>query len=172
VFPYTYVRTKDGYTFLAGFSDINWHALTSVMENPDLKSKYPSIFERLKLTNEKQIFAEIEKWSQNYTSDEILAKVQEYDRTVGKGVVATGRVNTPEDTAKEDNWWKRRVLKKIIDPYYGEILLQMPPWKMTETPPRVKTVCRPVGADNEYIYMKYLGIGKAALAKLAEEGIL
>jgi crotonobetainyl-CoA:carnitine CoA-transferase CaiB-like acyl-CoA transferase len=48
----------------------------------------------------------------------------------------------------------------------------MPPWKMTETPPRVKTVCRPVGADNEYIYMKYLGIGKAALAKLAEEGIL
>jgi crotonobetainyl-CoA:carnitine CoA-transferase CaiB-like acyl-CoA transferase len=172
VFPYTYVRTKDGYTFLAGFSDINWHALTSVMENPDLKAKYPSIFERLKLENEKQIFAEIEKWSQNFTSDEILAKVQEYDRTVGKGVVATGRVNTPEDTANEDNWWKRRVLKKIIDPYYGEILLQMPPWKMTETPPRVKTVCRPVGADNEYIYMKYLGIGKEALAKLAEEGIL
>ena len=172
VFPYTYVETKDGYTFLAGFSDINWSALTAVMGNPELKGRYPSIFERLNLENEKQIYAEIEKWSRNHTSDEILAKVQEYDRTVGKGVVATGRVNTPEETVAEDNWWKRKVFKKVIDPVYGEILLQMPPWKMTETPPRVKTVCKPVGADNEYIYMKYLGFGKGTVTRLKEEGVI
>ena len=98
--------------------------------------------------------------------------MQEYDRTVGKGVVATGRVNTPEDTVNEENWWKRKVFKKIIDPYYGEILLQMPPWKMSETPPRVKTVCRPVGADNDYIFTKYLGIGPLELSSLKEEGVL
>ena len=172
VFPYTYVRTKDGYTFLAGFSDLNWSALCNVMKNPELKTKYPTIFDRLNLENEKQIYVELEKWARNQTSDEILKKVQEYDRAGGKGVVATGRVNTPEDTVNEDNWWKRRVFKKVIDPVYGEILLQMPPWKMTETPPRVKTVCKPIGADNDYIYMKYLGFGKAHLVKLQEEGTI
>jgi crotonobetainyl-CoA:carnitine CoA-transferase CaiB-like acyl-CoA transferase len=48
----------------------------------------------------------------------------------------------------------------------------MPPWKMSETPPRVKTVCRPVGADNEYIFTKYLGIGPSELSTLSEEGVL
>ncbi len=172
VFPYTYVRTRDGYTFLAGFSDINWFALTSIMGDEELRAKFPSIFERLKLDNEKQIFEALEKWAKDLTSDEILSKVQQYDRTVGKGVVATGRVNSPEDTANEDNWWKRKVFKKIIDPYYGEILLQMPPWKMSETPPRVKTVCRPVGGDNDYIFSKYLGIGPSELSNLKEEGVL
>ena len=172
VFPYTYVRTKDGYTFLAGFSDINWFALTSIMGSEELRAKFPSIFERLKLENEKQIFEALETWAKEFTSDEILSRVQEYDRTVGKGVVATGRVNTPEDTVNEENWWKRKVFKKIIDPYYGEILLQMPPWKMSETPPRVKTVCRPVGADNDYIFTKYLGIGPSELSSLKEEGVL
>lgn len=172
VFPYTYVKSKDGFTFLAGFSDINWFALTSIMENPQLREKYPSIFARLNYENEKQIFQAMEEWAREYTSEEILAKVQEYDRTVGKGVVATGRVNDPVDTVREENWWKRGVFKKILDPVYGEILLQMPPWKMTETPPRLKTVCKPIGADNEYIYMKHLGFGKSYIEELSAEGII
>ncbi|MGZ8450148.1 MAG: CaiB/BaiF CoA transferase family protein [Candidatus Deferrimicrobiaceae bacterium] len=172
VFPYTYVKSKDGFTFLAGFSDINWQALTTIMENLQLREQFPNIFARLNYENEKKIFQAMESWAQNYTSDEILAKVQEYDRTVGKGVVATGRVNDPADTVAEENWWTRGAFKKVLDPVYGEILVQMPPWKMSETPPRLKTVCKPVGSDNEYIYMKYLGLGKSTIQELAAEGIL
>ncbi|RMG60546.1 MAG: CoA transferase [Deltaproteobacteria bacterium] len=172
VFPYTYVKSKDGYTFLAGFSDINWTALTTIMKNPELRERYPTIFERLQLKNEMEIHRELEKWAQNYTSDEILAMVQEYDRTVGKGVVATGRVNTPKDTVSEDNWWERGVFKKVKDPIYGELLIQMPPWKMTETPPRVKSVCKPVGADNGYVYGEFFGFGKKALEELKKEGVI
>ena len=43
---------------------------------------------------------------------------------------------------------------------------------MTESPPRVKWVCRPVGADNEYIYNLKLGLGPEQLADMKEKGII
>lgn len=43
---------------------------------------------------------------------------------------------------------------------------------MTETPPRVKWVCRLVGADNEEIYTKRLGLDCDYLRVLQEEGAL
>jgi len=45
----------------------------------------------------------------------------------------------------------------VKDPVYGELTLQGPPWKMSGTPPHFKWICRPVGAVNEFIYLKYLG---------------
>ncbi len=169
VFPYTYFRCKDGFAFIAGFSDINWAALTEIMGRPDLRERYPTIFERLEHEKEKEIYRELEAWAATYTSQEILEMVQNYK---GKGVVATGRVNEPEETLAEANWWERGVFQKIRDPYYGELLIQNPPWKMTETPPRVKWVCRPLGADNEAIYTKRVGLDSAYLGALREEGVL
>ncbi len=59
------------------------------------------------------------------------------------------------------------------DPYYGEVMVQNSTFKsMTATPGRVKWVCRPVGADNEYIYQKYLGLGSARLSELKDRGVV
>ena len=44
VFPYTYFRCKDGFAFLSGFSDINWKALCTILNRPDLQGQYPTIF--------------------------------------------------------------------------------------------------------------------------------
>jgi crotonobetainyl-CoA:carnitine CoA-transferase CaiB-like acyl-CoA transferase len=169
VFPYTYFRCKDGFAFIAGFSDVNWAALTTIMNRPDLRERYPTIFQRLEHEKEKEIYRELEAWAANYTSQQILEMVQSYR---GKGVVATGRINEPHETLAEENWWERGVFQKIQDPYYGELLIQNPPWKMTETPPRVKWICRPVGADNEEIYVKRLGLDAASLKALRAEGVL
>lgn len=43
---------------------------------------------------------------------------------------------------------------------------------MTETPARVKWVCRPLGADNEEIYTKRRGLDSDYLRVLQEEGVL
>ena len=90
----------------------------------------------------------------------------------GPGTVATGRVNRPSETLAEDHWWQRGAFRRVEDPTYGTLLVQMPPWKMSRTPPRVKWLCRTVGQDNEQIYMRYLGYGKARLAELKASGIL
>ncbi len=175
VFPYTFTPTRDGYAMVAGFSDVNFTGLTNIMGRPDLREdpRFDTFIKRLKMENKKALWEEVASWSRQFTSQEILDMVQDYllNRR-GPGTVATGRVNQPEDTLAEENWWIRGAFERIDDPNYGELVVQAPPWKMTETPPRIKWVCRPPGADNGYVYLKYLGLGKKALEELAAEGVI
>ncbi len=171
VFPYTYVRCRDGYVFIAGFSDVNFQALTRIMGREDLRADpgFKTARDRTTRSNQPRLVEEIEKWSVELTADEILRKVM---ADPGPGTVATGRVNRPSETLAEDHWWQRGAFRRVEDPTYGTLLVQMPPWKMSRTPPRVKWLCRTVGQDNEQIYMRYLGYGKARLAELKASGIL
>ncbi|MFQ5897351.1 MAG: CaiB/BaiF CoA transferase family protein [Candidatus Methylomirabilia bacterium] len=167
VYPYTYFRCKRGFVFIAGFLDPNWAALTEIMGRPDLRDRYPTI--RRRLEHAREIHPEIEAWTARHTFEEILDQVQRYQ---GGGVVATGPVNEPRETVAEAHWWERGVFQRFRDPYYGEMLIQNPPWKMTATPPRVKWLCRPVGADTAAIYGKYLGLGPSRLATLRDSGVV
>ena len=172
VFPLTYFRCKDGYAFLAGFSDINWKALCTIIDRPDLQHRFSTIFDRLNINNMAIMYKEIEKWTMARTYDEIYNAVMDYNRNVGQGVVVPGYVSEPIDTMSTANWWERQAFQKLDDPHYGEVVIANPAWKMTGSPPRVKWVCRPVGADNEQIYGLKLGLGRGQLAKMKTNGII
>lgn len=174
VFPYTYVQCKDGYTFISGFTDPNWTALCEIMNRPDLKGQFPTIKERLTPENQPKIQHEIEEFTRQYTSDELLEIISEYGKRADKkGTVVTGRLETPQDVLQRDHWNARRTFVTFNDPHYGEVLVQNSTFKtMTETPGRIKWVCRPIGADNSHIYQNYLGIGEKKLARLKEQGVV
>jgi crotonobetainyl-CoA:carnitine CoA-transferase CaiB-like acyl-CoA transferase len=172
VFPYTYFKCKDGYAFLSGFSDINWKALCTILKRPDLQGQFPTIFDRLNVDNMKVMYREIEKWTTARTYDEIYDAVMDYNKNIHVGIVVPGRVTPPMETMKTENWWVRRSFEKFHDPHYGELTIANQAWKMTETPPRVKWICRPVGADNDYIYSRKLGLGPKQLEPLKGKGII
>lgn len=173
VFPYTIIKTRDNYSFIAGFSDPNWEGLTNIMKNPELRQRFPSIFDRLKSENQRAIHAELNQWAAAFTSDEILEMVQDYVvNRRGPGIVATAGMCDVKQVFEDEVWWDRGVFEQTTDATYGDVALQAPPWKMTLTPPRIKWVCRPVGADNEYLFSRYLGIGKGALDDWAKQGIV
>lgn len=171
VFPYTFVRVKDGYALVAAYTDQNFAALCRIMGRPELRDdpRFRTTVERTQPENERALHQEIEKWSVKFTADEILKKVL---ADPGPGVVVFGRVNTPEETLGEANWWERGCLQWVQDHVYGELLLSMPVWKMTGTPPRLKWACRPPGYHNEYIYLRYLGYGRRTLEDLKGRGII
>jgi crotonobetainyl-CoA:carnitine CoA-transferase CaiB-like acyl-CoA transferase len=172
VFPYTLIRTRDGYAFIAGFSDANWTGLTNIMGRPDLKDRYPSVRDRTAADKQPEIHRELEAWSSELTSQEVLDRVMDYMMNKrGPGTVATARVNAPADTLAEAHWWERGVFQRVEDPRYGPLTLQAPPWKMSRTPPRIKWVCRPPGADNETIFTRYLGLPPSELAALRARGV-
>ncbi len=171
-YPYGYVRCKDGYCFLSGFVDINWQALCTIIERPDLKEQYPTVPERSRPDNQKKIHAELEAWATQHTYEEILHKIQVYDRTVGKGAVATGKITDPAEVVQVENWWERDALRIVEDAHYGELLVSPPAPKMTRTPPRLKWICRPVAADNSAVYARFLGYGRDTLADLRARGIV
>ncbi len=174
VFPYTYVKCKDGFTFISGFSDPNWAALCEIMSRPELQKRFPTIRERLTPENQPTIQHEIELFTERYTSEEIQRMITEYSkRPDKKGTVVTGRLETPLDVLQRDHWKERKTFIRADDPHYGEILIQNSSFKaMTKTPGRVKWACRPIGADNEFIYRKYLGIGGKRLDELKGRGVV
>ncbi len=173
VFPYTIVKTKNGYSFIAGFSDPNWEGLTNIMKEPELRAQFPTIFDRLNKENQPAIHQGIEKWSQNYTGEEILDLVQDYVvNRRGPGIVATAWMTDIKDTFEDEVWWDRGIFEKGTDPFYGDVAFQAPPWKMTLTPPRLKWMCRPVGGDNDFIFLRYLGIGKEKLKEWEKKNIV
>jgi len=174
VFPYTYVKCKDGYTFISGFTDPNWTALCEIMNRPDLRAQFPGIKERLNPHNQPTIQHEIEKFTAEYTSEELLEMVQEYGKRADKkGTVVTGRLENPNEVLGREHWKERGTFVRCNDPYYGELLVANSTFKaMSRTPGRLKWVCRPIGADNEFIYQNYLGIGGRKLKELREEGVI
>ncbi len=172
VFPYTYFKCKDGYAFLSGFSDINWKALCTILKRPDLQGQFPTIFDRLNVDNMKVMYKEIEKWTTARTYDEIYDAVMDYNKNIAVGIVVPGRVTPPLETMKTENWWVRRSFEKFNDSYYGELTVANQAWKMTETPPRLKWICRPVGADNAFVYGQKMGLGPEQLKALEKKKVI
>ncbi len=156
VFPYTFVRVRDGWAFIAGYTDPNFGALCRVMGRPELARdpRFNTTLLRTQLENEVQLRDEIQKWSVNHTAEAILAKVL---ADPGPGIVVFGPMNPPTQTLREEHWWERGCFKRVADSIYGELLLQMPAWRMTRTPPRLKWPCRPAGYHQEHVFQKYFG---------------
>jgi crotonobetainyl-CoA:carnitine CoA-transferase CaiB-like acyl-CoA transferase len=173
VSPYNFIRCKDGYGIIAGFSDANFTGLTNIMGRPELREDPRFATSVARGKNRLALHAELEHWAAHYTSQEILEKVQDYMLNKrGPGTVATGRVNAVAETFAEGHWWERGSLTTIEDPEYGELPMQGLPWKATETPPRVKWACRSAGKDNAYVYLKHLGLGRTKLAALKRGGVI
>jgi crotonobetainyl-CoA:carnitine CoA-transferase CaiB-like acyl-CoA transferase len=171
VFPYTLLKTKDGYAFVAAFADLSFIGLTTLMGRPDLRERFGTTRDRILHAGE--LHPEIERWSASLTAEGILDQFQDYMlNRRGPGILATARLNRLAEVLQEAHWWERGVFQRVDDPDYGELLLQAPLWKMSRTPPRLKWACRPIGADNAFIYLKYVGLGPTQLAALQAAGLI
>ncbi len=176
VFPYTYIRCKDGHTFIAAYNDDAFESLACIIGRPGLAKdpRFRTGPDRTKAENEKALHGILEEWSATRTADAILREIEEYtSKKSGPGAaVVTGRVNRPLETLAEENWRIRGCFARVSAPPYGELLLAAPPWKMSGTPPRIKSACRPPGADNEDVYRGLLGMTRDDLASLSQRRVI
>ncbi|MBI3457917.1 MAG: CoA transferase [Candidatus Rokubacteria bacterium] len=168
---YTFVPVKDGWAFIAGYTDPNFGAICRIMGRPELAqdARFRTTLDRTKPEHRAALRDEIARWSVNYTASEILARVL---ADPGPGVVVFGPVNRPTETLAEEHWWARGCFGRVEDPVYGSLTLAMPAWRMTRTPPRLKLPGRPVGYHNGDVYAKYFAFGPERLAELRARGIL
>ncbi len=176
VFPYTYIRCSDGHTFIAAYNDDAFESLAHIIGRPELAKdpRFRTAPDRTRPENERALHAILEEWSSGRTAAAILREIEEYtSRKSGPGAaVVTGRVNRPLETLSEENWWLRGCFSRIAAPPSGELLLAAPPWKMSGTPPRIKSACRPPGADNAEVYSGLLGLSVEEIAVLSEAGVI
>lgn len=70
------------------------------------------------------------------------------------------------------HYLERGAVREVEDPYYGRMKVATMPPHFSETPARIKTLSKPIGADNEHIYGKYLGLTRKELEALREERVI
>jgi crotonobetainyl-CoA:carnitine CoA-transferase CaiB-like acyl-CoA transferase len=173
---YCFAPTKNGAVFLGGMRLEMWQAFADMLgkwEEWDAASwttMTAFIEKQQQLKWAPLVFAETRK----YTNEELVDMSIEYAK---KGRLApitavVAPVCSPEETMKDANWLERGIFTPVKDPVYGELVVAQAQHKMTETPIRTKWVCRPVGYDNEHIYLKYMGFGPSKLEKFKEQGII
>ncbi|MDR7503148.1 MAG: CoA transferase [Armatimonadota bacterium] len=168
---YTFVPVRDGWAFIAAYTDQNFQALCRVMGRPELAEdpRFRTTLDRTRPEHRVALREEIARWSAQHTAGEILARVL---ADPGPGVVVFGPVNAPTATLAEAHWWERGCFQRLEDPVYGSLLLAAPAWRLTRTPPRLKHPGRPPGYHNVHVYAKYLGFGPSELAALRDRGVI
>jgi crotonobetainyl-CoA:carnitine CoA-transferase CaiB-like acyl-CoA transferase len=168
---YTFVPVKDGWAFIAGYTDPNFGAICRIMGRPELAQdpRFRTTLDRTQPGNRAALRDEIARWSIDYTASEILAKVL---ADPGPGTVVFGPVNRPTQTLGEAHWWDRGCFARVDDAVYGALTLAAPAWRMTRTPPRLKVPGRPAGFHTADVYARHLGLGSARLAELRGRGII
>jgi crotonobetainyl-CoA:carnitine CoA-transferase CaiB-like acyl-CoA transferase len=173
---YCFAPTKDGAVFLGGLRLEMWQAFADMLGKWDewgaarWTSTAPFTQKEEQLKWAPLIFEETRK----YTSEELARMSIEYAK---KGRLApvtpvVAPVCSPEEAMKDANWLDRGIFTPVQDPVYGELIVAQAQHKMTESPIRTKWVCRPVGYDNEHIYLKYLEWGPSKLKELKQKGII
>lgn len=176
IWLYGFFNCKDQTVFLGAISIDMWHAFADAMGKWEEwgPSAYKEIYQLIPWNVQQKMAREVEKETRKYSFEELLRKSVEYARSgrLAPRTFAIGPVQDPSDVIKQDNWWIRGTFQRVKDPVYGEVVIARQAPLMTETPPRVKWVCRPVGFDNQYIYSKYLGFGPKKLKELKEKGII
>ncbi len=173
---YCFAPTKDSAVFLGGlrleqwqaFADMvgkwdewgaaNWEGLTEFMEKEGQLKWAPLVFEE----------------TRKYTSGELVAMSVRYASEGRLAPITTtvAPVCSPLEAMKDANWLSRGIFVPVQDPVYGDVMVAQAEHKMTETPVRTRWVCRPVGYDNEHIYLKYLGLGPCRLKELKAAGVV
>jgi CoA:oxalate CoA-transferase len=173
---YCFAPTKDGAVFLGGLRLEMWQAFADIVGKWDEwgAGSWTSVAPFTKKEEQLKWSVLVFEETRKYTSEQLVNMSLEYSRhgRLAPITCVIAPVLSPQDAMNDPNWKDRGIFTPVSDPIYGEIITAQAQYKMTETPLRTKWVCRPVGYDNEYIYLKHLGLGPTRLKELRSRGII
>jgi len=120
---------------------------------------------RLQEDNAAEIIRIIASWARTKTPEEI-------ERLAEKHGFAASHLYTNKDVVEDKHFRERGFMAEVDDPVLGQYFVHEFPVMMSKTPPRVRWSARPVGFDNEYVMINYLGKSEDEIKHLYECGAL
>ncbi len=171
VFPYAFWRIKDGFVFASGFTDPNFKALITQLGREDLFEKYPNVFARIKLENQKVLYQELAEAFEKFTFQELVEKMLKWREEGREGVAVYMKIVTPKEVLEENYWREREDFREMtVD---GEkITVIEPVWRLSRTPLKLKWLAKKVGEDNGFVYKRFLGLAGRDLEELKKSGVI
>ena len=163
--PYCLTKCKDGYVAIAAVGDKIFHNLCDAMGRPDLKVEPRFRDNHARVRHQRELYAILDAWLVQHTREELRQLADRYS-------FAFAPVLSPRDICQFPHFLERGEVQEIKDPCYGKMKIATLPPHFSETPARVRTVCKPVGTDTEAVYAQYLGLSSRELARLREQKII
>ena len=153
----------DRWCSIAALDNEQWQSLCQVIGLPALASeeKFSTLSDRKK--NEDELDEIIEKWTRNYSAEEVMSKMQ-------AAGVAAGVVQTAEDLMDKDPQLKsRHFLWQVDHPEMGSIKDTGTPISFSKASVEV-TSAPCLGEHNEYVCNKLLGMSDEEFTRYIEAG--
>jgi crotonobetainyl-CoA:carnitine CoA-transferase CaiB-like acyl-CoA transferase len=156
---------EQGYITITAYRDEDFIRLCDVIGRQDLAKQYPDLDSRVLAGSQREIYAALEEWAKDKTKEEAAG-------ILDRGDILNQPVWNAKEVAEQPHWQQRGSIHWMDDATFGDVLAQGPGYMMSETPPRVKSAFKPVGADNDYIYTKLAGLSNEEIRQLEEEEVI
>lgn len=165
-YPYDAFPAKDGRFVIGCANDKLFRLLCGVLGREDLPEDPRFRTNADRCENHAQLAPEIEKWSREHTVDEAVALIE------AAGVPVSPINDLPRITRDPHIVEDREMFVPLEHPKIGPMRVNGNPVKLLDTMPKISRPAPALGQDNEAVYGRLLGLGKAELEDLKSRNIL
>jgi len=165
--PYGSYKAKDRYYSIGVGTDKHWHDFcTLILKKPELEHdpRFAGPLDRVR--NRAQMDAYVNAWAGQLPAAEVVEQVN------AVGIPCALVYDFADIEADENFTVHRQMIKKMYHPEMGEILYINNPLRFTESGQVEPKPAAPLGAFNEEIYGKYLGLSPEEVAQLKANGTI
>ena len=164
--PHSHYPTRDGqWVAIACTNDKMFARFAEMMGRPELAAAEAYGKKAARLAQRAEVNRIVSEWTAGLTRDEVLARCAE-------GEVPCGPINSIADIFAEEHYAARGDLLKVNDPRAGEVVVPAPMPFLSATPGRLEHLGQAMGAHNEEVFCRWLGLSAGELDELKAAGIV
>ena len=150
---------------VSAYEDEDFARLCRAIGRAELARLYKTHDVRVRAESQREIYKALEEWTKDKTKEQAA-------QVLDRANIVNQPVWNAKEVASHPHWQERGSIFWMDDPNYGDLLSQGSPFKMSETPPRVKWSLKPIGADNEAIYSRLCGLTADEIKQLETDEVI
>lgn len=166
--PFNVYHAKDGYVSVCAPAQNDWAKVLVALNREDLA--HDPRFETIQ--NRREHRAEVDQLMQEWIGQRTVSEAVSYLQEQG---VAAGPILNPNELIEDEHLTAREMIVPLEHPIHGPIpgakAIGMP-IKLTSTPLAFDQPAPALGAHNEEIYSRLLGLDSARLKELKAQGVI
>ncbi|KKM10106.1 hypothetical protein SY88_15825 [Clostridiales bacterium PH28_bin88] len=166
--PFNSYPTRDGFIVIAGGNDIHWQRICKAMGREDLVEDPRYETQAQRAANADEVDAEIASWTKTKSSQEVVDVLIKYE-------VPCGPVRDILDVLQDEELKKRGTIVDLEHPAVGKIdgfKAWGLPIKFSEAEAGFDRPAPILGAHNQEVYGRMLGLKEDDLEKLEKEEVI
>jgi crotonobetainyl-CoA:carnitine CoA-transferase CaiB-like acyl-CoA transferase len=156
---------EEGYILVSAYEDEDFARVCRTIGKSELARVYKTHDVRVRADSQREIYKVLEEWAADKTKEQVA-------QALDRANIINQPVWNAREVASHPHWRERGAVFWMDDPTYGDLLSQGSPFKMSETPPRVKWALKPIGADNESVYGRLCGLSAEEIQKLESDEVI